>query len=178
MMKSCPVLTQFLFAVLLCSLADVVICQSPLPYITARGNLSNHSYVGFSLVSMMPLSIQCHTNKAQCCSAESSPAASWYDPHGDRISDNRELTDTYIEYAFQRIDLKRDLENDTVPVSGIYRCEIAIDDGSGNTQATGTAYVGLYIHTSGGKDMHGIGVIMVMNPHSHDYCIALLVDCM
>ena len=148
MMKSCPALTQLLFAVLLCSFADVRICQSPLPYITARGNLSNHS-----LVSVMPLSIQCHTNKAQCCSAESSPAASWYDPHGERVSDNKELADTYVEYAFQRIDLKRDLENDTVPVSGIYRCEIPIDDGSGNTQATGTAYIGLYIHTSGGKEL-------------------------
>ena len=121
---------------------QVLTCQSSLQVIfndNTPNHIPNHSYVDLYEISRGD-GIQCRTDKVDCCSKGS---ANWTDPYGGTINNSGGFR---TQYGAQQIELIR-VSN--VLVSGLYKCVADINGHSSNTQAKGTAYVGLY--NSGGE---------------------------
>ena len=109
-------------------------------------NLSNHSYVNFTLVGNQPASsVRCHTDLSTCCSiAQGVHRGDWYFPNGDRLP----ITGTLFEgRTNQRVEMRQTPSTTSQP--GLYHCFIpteAVHDevGGPNTTVGEPVYVGLY----------------------------------
>ena len=144
-------------AVLLCALLWSLVDSQTAPYVRFNEvDLPNHGYVDLSLVGVAEDggdSVQCHTNLATCCTGAegnipSADRPDWHFPNGNGVGFSSGSDDIYMYRGAQRNDLRR--RNNALSPSGIYRCEIPIDDGDGdpNTFVRETVYVGIY--SSGG----------------------------
>ena len=134
-------------SVLLCLLSALVEVHSQtVPYVSFMGaNLPNHSYVNLTLVGEAgdgSDNVQCHTDLDTCCSdGQGSDRGDWYFPNGVRLPFNPGIDNIYERRGAQRVDLRRRNNGAT---SGIYRCDIQVDD-----DGRETVYAGLY--ASGGE---------------------------
>ena len=140
--------TAQLVVILLWSLVEVH--SQTAPYIAFMGEtLPNHAYVNLSLVGDDDSgsdSVQCHTDLDTCCTTvQGQHIGDWYHPDMTivSLSDEFELSDVYAVRRDKRVDLR--LRNSTA-MSGIYRCDIAVNGEDPSIQES--VYVGLY--TSGG----------------------------
>ena len=112
--------------------------------VSFRGEtLPNHGYVDLSLVGDAEDggdSVQCHTDLTTCCSEnQGSHRGDWYFPDGERLQFSNRPVDIYESRLAQRVDLRR--RNDALSPSGIYHCEIPVDD---DNSVRETVYVGIY----------------------------------
>ena len=112
-------------------------CQT---YLSLLGkNLSNNSYVDFSLVGHDPSgsdSVQCHTQFQNCCRpGHSEIAGYWFFPDGSSPPFGSDY-DVFYRREVQRVDLRK--RRDT-SVTGMYCCDIPY-----NFSARKTLCVGLY----------------------------------
>ena len=114
--KILVVLWMFLFL----SVVEVH-CQTYLSFLGE--NLSNNSYVDFSLVGDMANgsnSVQCHTQFRNCCRpSHGEIAGNWFFPNGDRVPFIH--SGIFQRCEAQRIDL---CTTGDTSVTGIYCCDI------------------------------------------------------
>ena len=112
-------------------------CQTYLSFLGE--NLSNNSYVDFSLVGDMydgSDSVQCHTQFLNCCRLNYGEiAGNWFFPNGDRLTFNPS-NGIHQRRTAQRVDL-RTIQNTSV--TGIYCCDIPY-----NSSVRENLCVGLY----------------------------------
>ena len=115
------------------------------PYVSFRGEtLLNHGYVDLSLVGEAEDgsdSVQCHTDLTSYCTSglAKNDRPDWYFPDGTPMGFSSGGGDIYQARGAQRNELRR--RNNALSPSGIYRCEIPIDDGDGGFVRE-TVYVG------------------------------------
>ena len=113
--------------------------QRIFPYVSFMGlRLSNHSYHLSRSLGQVD-SVQCHTDLRTCCTPSQGPhRGDWYMPNGANMYESR---------AALRVDL---LHNNSIPQSGIYRCDIPtnIVHDDADISVWERVYVGLY--ASGG----------------------------
>ena len=133
------------------SLLWCLVDSQTVPYVSFDNmNLPNHGYVDFSLVGDAEDgsdSVQCHTDLTSCCTsgiANSADRPDWYFPDGFQVGFEADDDDIYQRRGAQRHDLRR--RNNALSPSGIYYCEIPIDDGDDFMRER--VYVGIY--ASGG----------------------------
>ena len=111
------VLWSFLFL-----LVVEVHCQTYLSFLGE--NLSNNSYVDFSLVghnSSGGNSVQCHTQFGRCCRLNYDEiAGNWFFPNGDRLTFHLG-NGIFQRREAQRVDLRT---TGNTSVTGIYCCDI------------------------------------------------------
>ena len=116
------------------------------PYVTFRGQqLSNHSYINIAqLGNTSQTSLQCHTDSDYDYDYDGSLdfRARWLFPNGGEIQTGGSFT---VRVLFQRIELL--YSGGSVPVSGIYRCQMPTVSANGTTNQS--VYIGLYTDTDG-----------------------------
>ena len=130
---------MILCSLLLLSLVEVH-SQTVAPYLSFLGeNLSNNSYVNFSLVGHMEDgsdNLQCHTQFQNCCRrVEDGGIANWFYPNGDQLAFHSGRVIHQTRTA-QRVYLRT--TGDT-SVTGVYCCDIPY-----NSSVRETLCVGLY----------------------------------
>ena len=128
-----------------CSITEVA-SQTTFPYVSFMGqNLSNHSYVNFTLVGNQPASsVRCHTDLSTCCSiAQGVHRGDWYFPNGDRLLFTGNLFEGRTD---QRVEMRQTPSTTSRP--GLYHCFIPTnavhDEDGGNSTVRESVYVGLY----------------------------------
>ena len=129
-----------------CSITEVA-SQTTFPYVSFMGqNLSNHSYVNFTLVGNQPSSsVQCHTDLSTCCSAtEGVHRGDWYFPNSNRLLFTGNL---FEGRTSQRVEMRQTPSTTSQP--GLYHCfiqTVAVHDEEGGqfTTVRESVYVGLY----------------------------------
>ena len=143
-----------LLLILLWSLVEVH--SQTVPYVSFMGEtLPSHAFVNLSLVGTASDgsdSVQCHTDLDTCCSGVQGPdRGDWYYPSGDRLQFSNSADNIYEFRVAQRVDINRRNNGDTSgDISGIYRCDIAVNsDDSDDTTTRETVYAGIY--STGGK---------------------------
>ena len=126
--------------------SHVDVDSSTVPYITFMGEtLPNNSYVNFSRVKSGGAGVQCHTDLTTCCSRhQSNDSGDWYlcARCVTRLPflQSGDLNAAFERRGSQRITLyHRSKHSNTVFQSGIYHCDIAVNDSK-----RGTVYAGLY----------------------------------
>ena len=134
---------------LLWSLVEVH-SQTEFPYVSFMGEtLPNHSYVdlnevGLPFMDSSEYAVECHTNLTTCCSMrEGGHRGDWYFPDGSKLP-IAGGGDIFEHRTVQQVYIAR--QNDANSPSGVYRCDIQVDNSS---QARQSVYVGVY--HSGGK---------------------------
>ena len=134
---------------LLLSILVQVQCQETYPYVSFRNwTLANHSYVNFSTVGSDYYSVQCHTDLSTCCSdTEGIHRGDWYFPNGTRLPNFTSSTAIGESREAQKVVVNH---NGGIKPSGIYCCDIAIDDGS----TRDIIYVGMYFSNGGKVQCH------------------------
>ena len=130
---------MILCSLLLLSLVEVH-SQTVAPYLSFLGeNLSNNSYVNFSLVGHMvdgSDNLQCHTQFQNCCRrVQDGCIANWFFPNGSQLL-FKSVKGIHQTRAAQRVYLRT--TGDT-SVTGIYCCDIPY-----NSSVRETLCVGLY----------------------------------
>ena len=129
-----------------CSITEIA-SQPTFPYVSFMGqNLSNHSYVDFTLVGNQPSSsVQCHTDLSTCCSnAQGVHRGDWYFPNGDRLLFTGNLFEGRTN---QRVEMRQTPGTTSQP--GLYHCfmptnAVHDEDGGPNSTVRESVYVGLY----------------------------------
>ena len=115
--------------------------------------LNNVQYTNNSVVTIMDIgtgsyALRCITTFKPCCFSGPSPGTHWYFPNESRV----ENTNT-LPYYRSRIDASSSPpgtvflhRNSDGATTGVFRCEIRDDDGTGTFQSI---YVGIYTATTG-----------------------------
>ena len=99
----------------------------------------------------------CRTNNTSCCRNENNPTGAgfgkWFYPGGvvavfpnDYFARQRSLNGSIylLQRGTQVVRLRRELDSNTTTANGIYRCEVADQNGVNQTR-----YVGLYTEGAG-----------------------------
>ena len=135
------------------------------PYISFMGqNLTNHSYVGLTLVgtdtSDPGNTVRCHTDlPTRCTNAQGTHSGDWYFPDSHKVGSRAPGRAIYQNHTVQRVDLLK--KNSRHSPSGIYTCDIRIiTDTNTSKQFHSRVYIGLY--ASEGTVIH--------TPHTTLYC--------
>ena len=112
-------------------------------FLRLLGNVfHNHSYVDFNLVGRTSTeALVCQTNLETCC--QENHTGDWYFPSGERLSNDSELSDIYVNRSDTNVALHR---QNGATTAGMYRCEIETSRQNGDSRET--LYAGLY--SSGG----------------------------
>ena len=135
---------------ILCSILLLLIVevhsQTVAPYVSFLGeNLSNNSYVNFSLVGDMGNgsdNLQCHTQFQKCCRRkEDSGIANWFFPNGNQLL-FKSAKGIHQTRQAQKVYLRT---TGNISITGIYCCDIPY-----NSSVRETLCVGLY-NNSGKK---------------------------
>ena len=123
------------------------------PYVSFMGQiLANHSYVDLSLVGRPDHpeggpSVECHTYLASCCrGVDGVHRGDWYFPNRVRLPFSQRIG-IFEAREFQRVDLRRNYEG--LLSSGIYRCDIAVNNDNDTSVRDISVYVGLYANGGG-----------------------------
>jgi len=104
----------------------------------------NHSYVDFNLVGRTFYeALVCQASVETCCQENHTGTGDWYFPSGERLSNDSELSDIYMNRSNTSVALHR---QNGATTAGMYRCEIETSRENGNSRET--LYAGLY--SSGG----------------------------
>ena len=119
-----------------------VYCQQTYPYVFFRSlTLANHSYVDLSDVWSKYYSVACHTDLSTCCSSsEGDHRGHWYFPNGTILPNFTASTAIGESRGAQRVVVRHNYYAFPIQPSGIYRCDIAIHDGS----TRDIIYMGIY----------------------------------
>ena len=143
----CTVFTIFLSW----SLVDVN--SQTFPYVSFMDQtLANHSYLDFSLVGRPDRpdgghSVKCHTDLTSCCRRNDGiHRGDWYFPNGTRLP-FPQSTGIFETREFQRVDLRRNFN--AILSSGIYHCDIAVNNDNDTSVRDISVYVGLYANGGG-----------------------------
>ena len=142
------------FLLLLCLLWSLVVVHSQtVPYVSFMGvNLPNHAYVDLTTVEEdigdPGDTVRCHTDLTSCCtSSEGEHRGSWFFPDGNILQFISSSDDIVRDREPQEVHIRR--RNNAMSPSGIYRCDIAVNDDDFDTITGETIYVGLYLPNEG-----------------------------
>ena len=98
-------------------------CQTYLSFLGE--NLSNNSYVDFSLVGRDPSgsdSVQCHTQFQNCCRrSQTEIPGYWFFPNGSSLPFDDKTNNVFYRREIQRVDLRKTQD---ISKTGIYCCDI------------------------------------------------------
>ena len=140
---------------LLCLLWSLVEAQTA-PYAIFMGEiLPNHSYIDLTLVGSSPgQGVECRTDLTTCCgNVHGRHRGDWFFPDGSRVPfffvDNFDISELRAPEP-QMVELLR--RNNALSPSGLYRCNIAINDSDIITR--GTIFMGLYANGGIGSMYH------------------------
>ena len=138
------------------------------PYISFMGeNLTNHSYVGLTLVetdtSDPGNTVRCHTDlPTRCTNAQGTHSGDWYFPDSHKVGSRAPGRAIYQNHTVQRVDLLQ--KNSRHSPSGLYSCDIRIitdiTDTNTSKQFHSRVFIGLY-------DSEGT---VIHIPHTTLYC--------
>ena len=125
------------------------------PYVSFMNQtLDNHSYVDLSLVGRPDRlegghSVECHTDLTSCCRRDDGVhRGDWYYPNGVRLPFSQS-TGIFEAREFQRVDLRSNFKGLLSSHSGIYRCDIAVNNDNDTSVRDISVYVGLYANGEG-----------------------------
>ena len=143
------------FCLLLGLLWSLVEVQSQTaPYVSFVGeNLPKHAYLDITALGEdrgdPGNTVRCHTDLQSCC--EDSNDGKWYFPNGTELPFPDDSNIIFDDRESQVVHIRR-VNDDFIPPSGIYHCEIetnAVNDNDDNTITGEIVYVGLYLPNEG-----------------------------
>lgn len=141
------IFAHLLLVVLLSSLCGSATAQQVISLQLNAEVISNNSLVEIIDVgSTSATSLQCLTNRTDCCDSATTDTGDWLLPSGTGLGDSPVGVDFYRLRRPSAVDLLRNTAI-TSP-EGLFRCEIPVSSAPGETEVD-TIYVGLYVAGNG-----------------------------